>query len=456
MKANSPLQSLAYKAILGRLVQRERYGLQVKSRGPEKLQGIKRLLAALGHPEKNFQVVHIAGTNGKGMTAAMCAALAKKQGLLVGLYTSPHLTCIRERIALNGAPLEEGVFADVGKKVLDQAEILEKSDPTLDIGYFDLLTAMGFLAFSQSGVELAILETGLGGASDATNTTDKLLSIITPIGLDHLHVLGHTLEAIAGEKLGICRPATPTLIAPQPPGLGAWMEARIREKGSKPLACGALQVGESPTGATVCWPDEKTTVVAISPHFRTAPRFLCAATALEAAEVFLGPVNEAERAQRAKTALTTPWPGRLEYRENLRVSGKENIRFSQAVLDGGHNPEALQTLVDQLKRWQIGPYTLILSLHKDKMIPQAYAPLAQLLGGAARIITLAPQTPRAPDSGELLSFLEQACEKALPPHILCKDPLSALQRAGQWPESPLVAAGSLWNLGALMAHLEPA
>ncbi|MCZ6842196.1 MAG: bifunctional folylpolyglutamate synthase/ dihydrofolate synthase [SAR324 cluster bacterium] len=440
-----------YLAFLERLRARERYEPVARSRGKEKLAGILRLLEVLGHPERAFRVVHVAGTNGKGMTAAMVARLLAGAGRRVGVYCSPHLLDIRERIMLRGRPIAKQAFHAAGGTVLDAAERLERKE-RIDLSYFDLLTAMGFLALQREGVAWAVLEVGLGGFSDATNITDKDLCILTCIGLDHMGVLGKDLRSIAEQKLGILRPGVPTIVAPQPEELQPWLNRRAAELGGTVMAAdpAPLEIIARGLGhaSSEPWPRGRV----------PAPRMACAAAALAAAELLLGPVQGQALQARLRRALHTPVPGRLEYRENVALRRHGGPPFRKVVLDGGHNAPALQALTDQLALWGISGYSLIFGMQKDKLSQPVRKPLARLLAEAKQVITLAPATPRAPATEELHDFLAGVLmgHAAAPPLLACPGPREALLAAARHPGRPLVAAGSFWMLGDLMKQLKSA
>ncbi len=296
-----------------------------------------------------------------------------------------------------------------------------------------------------------MLEVCLGGFSDATNTTDKELCILTRLGLDHMAVLGKDLREIAEQKLGILRPGVSAIVAPQPEALHPWLAGRIRELGGtpvlvKPPAFQHPPLARNADGAPP-WPG----------GLIPAPRLACAATALAAAEALQGPASGAALRARWRRALHTPLPGRLEYQEHLAVKGHRGAPFRTAVLDGGHNESALQALADQLKLWDVTGYTLIFGMQRDKLDAPVQAPLRQLFGGARQIVIMAPQTPRAPAMDELRHFIGEVMGGTRPPPVAsCASPREALLEAARRPERPLVVSGSFWMLGDLMAHLEPA
>src|SRR5215204_1920976 len=184
------------------------------------LRNTELLLAALDNPERAFPSVQIAGTNGKGSTASMLDAICRAAGINPGLYTSPHLLSITERIRIGGTPVTPEEFANCATTVRDiSAQLLVEKQLEALPTFFEQLTAIALLAFRKAGIDLAILETGLGGRLDSTTAANASIVAITPIAMDHEEYLGHTLERIAAEKAAIIRPGVRAVIAAQPPGL---------------------------------------------------------------------------------------------------------------------------------------------------------------------------------------------------------------------------------------------
>jgi dihydrofolate synthase/folylpolyglutamate synthase len=171
----------------------------------EGLGNIIKLCAALGDPQLKFPSVHIAGTNGKGSTSHMIAGALQHAGYKTGLYTSPHLVDLRERVRINGEPVSEQFIIDFANLTKDLVKDIEPS-------YFELNVAMAFYAFAQEKVDVAVIETGLGGRLDSTNIITPVISVITNIGLDHTQILGDTLPLIAAEKAGIIKERIPAVI----------------------------------------------------------------------------------------------------------------------------------------------------------------------------------------------------------------------------------------------------
>jgi dihydrofolate synthase/folylpolyglutamate synthase len=289
--------------------------------------------------------------------------------------------------------------------------------------------------------------------------------------MDHMHVLGDTLQAIAAQKLGIVPAGVSVVLAAQEPALEPWLLERLAAQGSPVRHAAEVQLA---------WPgaDAGTAADAVSPADAvrvrwggagaedvplpgagarlTAPRLACAATALVAAEVLLGPAQGPARAARLRTALATDLPGRLELRHGQAVRGLPGPPLATVVLDGGHNAEALEALGIQLRRWRIGGYTLILSLQRDKLVDAVRAPLAALLAAAHRVVTLAPQTVRAPEPAELAAFLAALRPGAAPAIETVPDAAAALAVAAAEPGRPVVATGSFWMLGDVMRLLADA
>lgn len=186
------------------------------------------LVELLGSPQHAYPVIHVAGTNGKTSTARMIDALLTAHGMRVGRTTSPHLVTVRERISIDGAPISPRRFVEVYD---DIAPYLELVDATLDVplSYFEVLTAMGFVAFADAPVDVAVVEVGMGGTWDSTNVADGQIAVITPIGFDHMHILGNRLSQIAGEKAGIIKPGAATILAAQEPEAATVLLRQVAE-----------------------------------------------------------------------------------------------------------------------------------------------------------------------------------------------------------------------------------
>lgn len=193
------------------------------------LDTIRVLLAALGNPQERFPNLHIAGTKGKGSTAALCEAALRAAGYRTGLFTSPHLLSMRERIRLEGKPIGEEEVVGLVRQVQPVAEELRRREGLNPPTFFELYTAMAFLAFAQAEVDIAVVEAGLGGRLDATNVLQPLVTVITSIGRDHMEILGQSLASIAREKAGILKPGVPLVLGEQEPEAERAILERARE-----------------------------------------------------------------------------------------------------------------------------------------------------------------------------------------------------------------------------------
>lgn len=208
------------------------YLYALKNRGSK--YGIERmrlLATALGHPERRFPVIHVAGTNGKGSVCAMLEALYRGNGYQTGLFTSPHLVHLGERVQVDRQMLSNEEIVHYTEQLRPVAAELGREDTDLHPTFFEFITAMAFLRFAEEPVDIACIETGLGGRLDSTNVVEPVLSIITTISLDHTELLGDTLAAIAGEKAGIIKPGKPVLMGKLPPEAEAVVRRVAAERG---------------------------------------------------------------------------------------------------------------------------------------------------------------------------------------------------------------------------------
>jgi dihydrofolate synthase/folylpolyglutamate synthase len=286
---------------------------------------MRMLVDALGHPEQAFPIIHVAGTNGKGSTCSMLESIYRANGYKTGLYSSPHLVRQGERVQVNREILDEADIISYTKHLKPIAERIGADDPDDHPSFFEFMTAMAFLRFAEAKVDIAFLETGLGGRLDATNVVDPELTIITSISLDHVEQLGDTIEQITGEKAGIIKPGKPTLIGKLPGKAEAIVRKVARDNGS-PL----YSVRER-------FPDFDTL-----PETNLAGSFQRwnAATAVYAAEI-LRERFPIDAARTAPALQTINWSGRWE---TIQLADKT------LILDASHNPEGSEMLDENLQK----------------------------------------------------------------------------------------------------------
>ncbi len=363
------------------------------------LANIVCLLEHLGAPQQAYPAVQIAGTNGKGSTAAMLDSVCCAAGLRVGLYTSPHLVSLTERIRVDGQEIALSEFARLTERVRRAAFSLRDNDeagvlPT----FFEQVTAIALLAFRDAQVDLAILETGLGGRLDATTAALAHTIALTPIDFDHQEYLGHTLAEIAAEKAAIIRPGASVVIAAaQPPAACAVIEARCRECEVTPRFAGGEQarvIGADETGRLLVTIETAEDVYEnVSLALRGRHQLTNAATAVALAEALRARGFDITRDAIREGLRTATHPGRLELQP-----GAPPLLF-----DGAHNPAGGRALRDYLEEfWHDAPITLVFGAMGDKDLSQIAATLFPV---AAKIFLTRPDNARAATPNELRRFV---------------------------------------------------
>jgi dihydrofolate synthase/folylpolyglutamate synthase len=382
---------------------------------------MRRLLTALGNPERAFLSLHIAGTKGKGSTAHLAEAILREAGYRTGLYTSPHLVDMRERIRLDGTPVSE---ADFTRTMAEMEPQLRRLRPT----YFETMTAAAFLLFANKGVDYAIVEVGLGGRLDATNVILPAACAITTIDYDHMDKLGHTLEEIAGEKAGILKPGVPAVSSPQPPAA-----LRVLRRRGNPFFP-RFQV--LPGRRFVL----KFRVEGVAGHSYACElpalgkhQAANAATAIALVERSGARISEAvvRRALR-KVRL----PGRVE------VMG----RRPWVIVDAAHNPVSARALAAALKSLPRRRTILVFGASADK---DYGAMLRALLPGADLAIFTRAAHPRAAAASDLLKKAKGLA--AVAAGSVARALGMARKVAG--PRDAIVVTGSFYVAGEALAEL---
>jgi len=333
------------------------------------LERIRAVLEALGNPERAFRVVHVAGTNGKGSTCAMIeAGLRAEKGAAnvpTGLFTSPHLIEPTERIQIDGIPVSPADFERAFNIVHETAEKLDLDcHPT----YFETVTAMAFWLFREMRVHTAVIEVGLGGRLDSTNVVQPILTVITPIDFDHEAYLGHTIEAIAGEKAGILKPGVPAVFARQRPEALAVLLARAEQLQVPVTRAESFEIRDLHIDARG---SRFSGLVCPLAGEHQVDNAVTAALALRVLGVSPDGIKDAR------------WPGRIEH-----VSPNPDI-----ILDGAHNPAGARALARYLERFYgTRRIWLIYGAMRDKAIEEVAGVLFPL---ASELILTAPDTSRA-------------------------------------------------------------
>ncbi len=424
-------------AALERLYQRQTFGIKLG------LGAVRRLCERLGNPQQRMACVHVAGTNGKGSVSAMIEAVLRQTGLRTGLYTSPHMVRFNERIRINGMDISDAILAEA----LDACEAAAGQvgrEQGHEVTFFEITTALAFVCFAQAGVEVAVLETGMGGRLDATNVVDPLVSVITRIAMDHEAYLGHTLAAVAGEKAGIIKPARPVVASPQEPEAEAVLRRVAGETRSLYVASAEVasvqRISGDLTGqkircetgngwAGTVW------LPLIGPH--QLENF---GTALAALEQVFERLGVEVPFKTVKDGLATVrWRGRFE-----RLSETPLV-----IADAAHNPSGAETLVATLRSQGLKRVGLVVGVCADKDVMG----VVRLLSGVARRVWAVPTpNPRSLPPGELAGLFRQA---GIADVQAGEDVGAVLREAEAWArenDTPLVIAGSIFLLGEVLPH----
>ncbi len=388
-----------------------------------KLDRMKRLLAGLGHPEKDFKSIHIAGTKGKGCTSTMVACMLQGCGYKVGLYTSPHLTTVRERMTINSKmPTEQEFTKLISRVAVEASKSLSKDD---EATYFELLTAAAFVWFAESEVDFAVIETGLGGRLDSTNIIKPEVCGITNISYDHTSLLGSKLSEIAEEKAGIFKKGVPVVSAPQDPEV-----------------MGVLKRAAEESGSTFCVPGDDNefsyrfeATRLLGPHTR-----LSLTTSRSRFEHLPVPLPGEHQAINCSVALSMMDALKtrgfkiddqkaIEGLGNVKIRGRmEMVRDEpRTLIDGAHNAASVEALMRAIG--QTVPYDsmiVIFACQRDKDIAGM---LEHVQLGADKIIFTTARTKRSADPHDLLHTFQESCTKMAQVAENLEEALSIAERA---------------------------
>jgi dihydrofolate synthase/folylpolyglutamate synthase len=418
---------MTYSEALACLGEARRFGMKLG------LEPMRQVARALGHPEKKLRFIHLAGTNGKGSTAAFCESCLRAGGSRVGLYTSPHLVSVRERIQIDRVPISEAAFAEGMDAVRTAMAKVEEAPST----FFEIMTALALWHFAREGVDWVVWETGLGGRLDATNIVMPEVCIITNIGLDHQQYLGQTLREIAAEKAGIIKPGVPVISAVEE-GEAAEIVAETARARNSPLTELSGDMGRRDLGlrqgrqmADIF--GQRFVLGLIGSH--QVANAACAVAALR-----LPPFHESvSPAALARGLERAEWSGRFEILSESPLT----------VLDGAHNPAGVRKLVET---WRAFLFSrgfpeetrahLVFASVAEKDVTEM-AELLRPLAGSVSLVRLANERGADPDA--LAAFF---------PGLLCAshesvDELWRNLKAGP-ADVPVLLTGSLFLVGEVL------
>ncbi len=413
-----------------------------------KLERMAFMLEACGHPERSFKAVHIAGSKGKGSTAAITARILKELGYKTGLFTSPHLITYKERITLAGEFFPDDIYIRNTELI---KEMLECGKLTGNLGQpttFELLTLLAFLIFKEQGCQWAVLETGMGGRLDATNLVVPEVSIITPIELEHCDVLGNTIEKIAFEKAGIIKHGVPVVVQHQKPEALAVIRKRAEEMGSpliysdEHIKIENCRLGSGGSTFTLSMDGWQYSIVT-----NLAGNFQCdnIASSLLALSRIMPEIDM----QKALNALKdVPLEGRME------IIGTN----PPVVLDGSHTAYSIQRLLDSCKAIFGAGGVLVFGSVKGK---NYRAMLDLLIPPFDQVIISEPQGFKETDVEAVYSYAKSLCDTGLHPGkplILESVPEKALELAlskasEMGGKKPVVVTGSFYLAGAIKKYI---
>ena len=416
------------------------------------------LLEGMDHPERTFPSVLIAGTNGKGSTAATLASILQASGVKTALYTSPHLVRINERIRVNGGEISDDVFAALHAEVDDVAgRLIEQGELPWHPSFFEMMTAIAFSHFARQRVQIAVLEVGMGGRLDATNVVEPLVSVITDISLDHQKYLGNTVKEIAREKAGIIRTGGVVVTLPQQPAANDVIGNAILDLGAQgvsavqyvpPVAPGSTQYRVPKTeedSVLSRYPlhvmgDQILVETPLAGRHQLRNVALAVAAAEELAKKGLAGISPRTIEQGIRD---THWPGRFQV---LPAHG----RWPEIVLDVAHNPAGAWALRSTLsERYGDRPLIFVFGAMRDKAISEMAEILFPL---AERVIATRPENPRSASPEEVQQAASRTGAEIEPvPGVRL-----ALERArnAAGPQTALVVTGSIYLVGEAMRHLE--
>lgn len=418
--------NLGYAAVAARLFGRKAEGSRFG------IDRMRLLAAALGHPERAVPCLHVAGTNGKGSVSAMLDAILRAAGWRTGLYTSPHLVHLGERVQVDRHPLTEDEIIAYGAELEPVAARLGAADSGDTPAFFELMTAMAFLQFSRKACDVSVIEVGLGGRLDATSVVTPEVAVITSIAMDHCEILGDSLGQIAAEKAGIIKPGRPLVVGRVPREAEAVI-ARIAAERGAPVRWVRQVYGDD----LAAYP--RTSLEGDYQRWNAATATL-AAEALDARWRLSPGVVHAGLA-------AVDWPGRWQ---RVRAGGR------LVILDSSHNPEGAAVLSSNLARLvaETGRRPVVITGILGSV--RARPLLAAIAEHAAEIVLVPPDQPRACTVEELRELIPAAFSGPVRAgRVDTLFPEGGACDAGP-PDGVVVVTGSLYLLGEVLTRFRPA
>ncbi|MEM1156666.1 MAG: folylpolyglutamate synthase/dihydrofolate synthase family protein [Verrucomicrobiota bacterium] len=402
------------------------------------LENMRRLCALYDNPHLGYPVIHIAGTNGKGSVVAMLESVCCSAGIRCAAFTSPHLQVFNERLRVNGIPITDAELVDEVSELRGRLQKLRQQGH--ECTFFEATNAMAFSYFSKAGVELALVEAGLGGRLDSTNVVDPMISVITSIGLDHQSMLGDTLEKIAAEKAGIIKPGRPVVAGEMTASCFEVIEAKALS-GSSPLIRPQKWLNRSTDFTSMTrWIEREETRLEI--NLPAAAQIRNAATAYCVIEWMQGHGWQIEASDLRWGFQNIRWPARFQ-----RIHRNPDI-----ILDGAHNAAAVADLHQTWREFYAnGPETIALGCLKEKLTPEFAGNLVRLVSNAHTVIHLPVEDKRSASCQDI--------QKALGSHIQINIRSAGIHAVlDQFVNSPsdrrFLIFGSLYLAGQVLSHID--
>lgn len=403
-----------------------------------KLEHTKECLRRLGNPQKQFQVVHVAGTNGKGSTCAFLTSVFREAGYSCGLFTSPHLVVINERFQINEKNIDNDTFLRAFEKVKKLADELV-AEGSYHPTYFEFLFLMGMVIFADANVDYVILETGLGGRLDATTAVEEPSAcVITSISFDHMQYLGNTIEAIAGEKAGIIVSGVPVIYDGNNPAAAGVIRARAQELGSPYFEVKREDtkiIRNTRAGIDFSYENEYYGNTVFTLPFIAEYQVMNSSLALKTIEVLKDQVKISVEAVR-KGLLETRWQGRME------------TVLPGVIVDGAHNEDGVEKFVETAVHFQKDyPLTLLFSAVDDKDYTDMIRTILGKISFHHVIVTQVGGYRKVPAEKLAEIFREKGCSTA----EACEDVEEAFKKAlaAKGEDGMLFCVGSLYLVGEI-------
>jgi len=409
---------------LEKLYTRRRFGIRPG------LTRIRLLLERLGNPEQSFRSIHVVGTNGKGSTSAFLSSILNSAGYRTALFSSPHLVNFNERFRINGQDISSARLTLLLDTVLTKAPD--------EATFFEIVTALAALTFADQQIDMAVMEAGMGGRSDATAAIPGIMTVITPISLDHSDYLGATLTEIATEKSGIAEPGTPLVSALQAPEVCTVIRESANRGNNFLHYAGQDFFADWDSDGTLAYHGLSGAISSLRPGILGRYQAENAALALAAAEVLDG--NGLTIPDRALTdgIISARWPGRMEL-----IPGQPPL-----LLDGAHNPAGTAALAAALSDYRYRRLLMVTGVMADKDAHTLFAPLANKVH---RAYAVTPRVERALDDAALADILRESGMESIACGSVGNGIATARLDAGQ--DDLILVCGSLFTVGEAKAWL---